>query len=103
MLRQMSSGKQCFVPVEEELMGLVIGAEGRKIKEIQENTRTRIRGRSRNGKESGFEVTGAPNNCVQAELAIRRSIVSELKIVFLFSFLPINRWAISGSYTFSRN
>ncbi|XP_028399889.1 uncharacterized protein LOC114523221 [Dendronephthya gigantea] len=85
MLRKMSSANSLFVPVEEKLMGLVIGTKGRNIKEIGDNTQTTIT--RRNGRESGFEVTGGtPDNREQAKLAIVSKMTSAKPL-----FVPVEK------------
>ena len=67
-----------FVPVAKEYMGIVIGRNGRNIKQIKENTQARIT--SCNGDESGegsgFKVTGPKTSVEKARVAIEECVVS---------------------------
>ena len=57
-----------FVPVPQECMGQLIGTKGIKIKEVEQQTHTRIWACKGNGLERGcgFKVTGSPHACETA-------------------------------------
>jgi hypothetical protein len=92
MQRTMSGYVKIFVPVPQKCMGIIIGAGGRNIIQIKQETHTRITScREDNfGSESGFAVTGTTTCCEAARLAIQRRIVStSILYTYLYSSIFI--------------
>ena len=72
-----SCGERLFVPAPQECMGRIIGTGGRNIKQLERETRTKIK--ACNGDRDrgpGFLVTGIARDCENAQVAIQRRIVS---------------------------
>ena len=67
-----------FLSVPQECMSQLIGTKGRKIKEVAQQTQTRIWTCNGNNQEKkcGFRITGSPNACEAACAEINRRIVS---------------------------
>ena len=68
---------ELFVPVPQQCMGRIIGTGGRNIKQLERETRTKIK--ACNGDRDGghgFLVTGIASNCESAQVAIQSHIVS---------------------------
>jgi ribosomal protein S3 len=76
----MSEYVEIFVPVPQECMGIIIGAAGKNINQLQHETNTRIT--KSNGDKlvrgSGFTVTGTVIACEEARQAMRRRLVSSI-------------------------
>ena len=86
---KMSRFVEVFVAVPQQYMGIVIGSGGRNIKEIRQDTRTRIKSCNGDniGRGSGFLVTGSASGCEEAQLAIRRRIVSTgTQYIYIYIF-----------------
>ena len=81
--------REVFVPVPRKYMGRIIGTRGSNVKQIAQETRTRIKtcNRENVGKGPGFLVIGIARYCKDAERAIRSYMVciQNLLTSFLFS------------------
>ena len=69
--------REVFVPVPQEYMGRIIGTRGSNVKQIAQETRTRIKtcNRENVGEGPGFLVIGTPRDCKDAQRAIQSCIV----------------------------
>ena len=81
----MSQFGEIFVPVAKRYMGIVIGRNGRNIKQIEQKTQARITSckGDKTGEGTGFKVTGRKSSVEKARLAIEECVVSISKSNFL--------------------
>ena len=89
---------ELYVPVPQECMGRIIGTGGNNIKQLARETRTRIKTCNEDnvGKGPGFLVIGTPSDCEDAQLAIRRRIVS-IAMSYTLLFLASILWLLVTS------
>ena len=72
----MSKSGEIFVPVAKRYMGIVIGRNGRNIKQIEQTTQARITSCNvdQSGERTGFKVTGLKTSVEKARVAIEECV-----------------------------